>query len=436
MVGSANDINFTTNANAGSIGQITNLSAGTAAFENWSIGNSTHALTLVTTSIGYTGTYLTGGPVGELMALTTGPGSACPLSFGTHNVERMRLIDAGNFTINAPASGIALTVNGSGTTQGLEVNGGASQAVGGFDSSHANGAYIFTSNAGTANTFVGANNALTGGLTADSCVRAQNQLFLAVNGAGAIRPAVSIGTTGAVAIAAPSSGTALTVNTLATANDVTITCNINGQNLGQITNTSTGAAASAAWTIGNSTHALKFILTSTGYSGAFLTNGPAGESANIICGPVPITFGTNNTAAFFISTTQQLAGWGPTAAAQVDMTPDTGTFTITATGYTAAVTGTATWSRVGKLVTIAVPFLSGTSNATTLTLTGIPVAIQPATLGQSLLITSLVDNAVVLIGGFMSIPSASGTWTAHPANGVFTASGTKQIQANFTYLLN
>ena len=98
---------------------------------------------------------------------------------------------------------------------------------------------------------------------------------------------------------------------------------------------------------------------------------------------IPLLVKTNSgVSAFEVTgsiTSPTVEGYGPTAAALVDMTPDTGTFTITYTGFSSAVTGTASWARIGKLVVLTLPAGSGTSNATSLTATGLPAAIQPAT---------------------------------------------------------
>ena len=48
------------------------------------------------------------------------------------------------------------------------------------------------------------------------------------------------------------------------------------------------------------------------------------------------------------------------------------------TGFTGAVTATVRYVKVGRLVTLPVPTLTGTSNATTFTVTGLPVALRPA----------------------------------------------------------
>jgi hypothetical protein len=54
-------------------------------------------------------------------------------------------------------------------------------------------------------------------------------------------------------------------------------------------------------------HAVQLTLTSTGYVGAWLPNGVAGESANFYTvGAVPLMFGTNSVASFYIDTTHNL----------------------------------------------------------------------------------------------------------------------------------
>ncbi len=137
------------------------------------------------------------------------------------------------------------------------------------------------------------------------------------------------------------------------------------------------------------------------------------------------------------TTASAIQGLGPVSGAFQDMTPDTGTFTITMTGCTGAITATASWFRIGKLAFLTVPAMSGTSNATTLTWTGIPAAIQSAS------VTNLVPLAACTNGGAsvntvdIFIGSVSGTLTARIAGGAsgFTASGTKGT-AGFTIPLS
>lgn len=117
----------------------------------------------------------------------------------------------------------------------------------------------------------------------------------------------------------------------------------------------------------------------------------------------------------------------------VDMTPDKGTFTATYTGMTSATTGTATWARMGNVVVLTLPALTGTSNSTSFTVTGLPSAIQPATLTQQVPVADC-ENAGG--GGIMcqaQMNSASGTitmvlsgsatgWTNSGLKGIFAAS--------------
>lgn len=134
-----------------------------------------------------------------------------------------------------------------------------------------------------------------------------------------------------------------------------------------------------------------------------------------------------------------LSFYGETAAGQVDLTPDTGTFTFTLTGFTANPTATATWSRVGKLVTINLALASATSNATTMTLTGVPAAIQPSTVDQVATISSAEDSGANTVAA-VAITHASGTWTLYKGvyGGAWTGSGTKGLAgaATFSYILN
>lgn len=69
-----------------------------------------------------------------------------------------------------------------------------------------------------------------------------------------------------------------------------------------------------------------------------------------------------------------------------------GTAVLTMTGVSGSVTGTASWARVGKLASLFVPAINGTSNATTMTLTGVPAAIQPATSSCVLALPGMQNN--------------------------------------------
>jgi hypothetical protein len=140
-----------------------------------------------------------------------------------------------------------------------------------------------------------------------------------------------------------------------------------------------------------------------------------------------------------------IQGWGTTSGALVDMTPDTGTFTVTYTGFTTTVSCTATWSRMGKIVVLTFCPATGTSNATTMTASGIPSAIQPPTLGSQFVLlpgSEFNDNGANLptIQVEVGVVQASGTWSFFKAgsSSAWTAAGTKGLlsRLNVTYQLN
>jgi hypothetical protein len=101
-----------------------------------------------------------------------------------------------------------------------------------------------------------------------------------------------------------------------------------------------------------------------------------------------------------------------------------GTFTVTATGFSGtAPSGTAYYVVVGKQVTLMLPYLSGTSNATTFTLTGFPAAITPPI---AIVVSPCLaqDNGV---NGLGFVRYNAGVWDVGWGSGglAFTASGAK-----------
>jgi hypothetical protein len=128
---------------------------------------------------------------------------------------------------------------------------------------------------------------------------------------------------GNLTMTAPPSGNTLTVNAVAggsgivvngaagapsilingignaiAAADLSVSVANNATAFSQVFNSSTGTAAVQVWAVGNSTHGFDFGITSTNYSGAYLTGGPTGESAFITTGSgstMPISIGTHNT---------------------------------------------------------------------------------------------------------------------------------------------
>lgn len=104
----------------------------------------------------------------------------------------------------------------------------------------------------------------------------------------------------------------------------------------------------------------------------------------------------------------------PATLAANDLFITSGSFTITWTGFTASITGTAFWIRTAfdgvAVVSVFLPMLTGTQNNTTHNLTGIPSEIQmlnPPAILQQFGIT--ISEATVQQVGVV-IPDADGTW--------------------------
>ena len=94
-----------------------------------------------------------------------------------------------------------------------------------------------------------------------------------------------------------------------------------------------------------------------------------------------------------------------TLLSSAELPPDyvSDTFTITATGFSGTVNGTASYVKVGALVSLWLPTLSGTSNAGTMTLTGIPAAIQSSQYGNGPAV-KLADNGLDLgVPGYLRL---------------------------------
>jgi hypothetical protein len=121
-----------------------------------------------------------------------------------------------------------------------------------------------------------------------------------------------------------------------------------------------------------------------------------------------------------------------------------GTFTGTLTGCTTSPTATLRYVKVGSLVTLFIPSagdgLSGTSNSTAMTITGMPSGILPSRT-QTLAFPSVGDNSA-LIGDGEAVHaqiSASGviTFLINGSATGFTGSGTKgtSFGATVNYLI-
>jgi hypothetical protein len=118
-----------------------------------------------------------------------------------------------------------------------------------------------------------------------------------------------------------------------------------------------------------------------------------------------------------------------------------GTFTATLTGVVGTVTTTIRYTRVGSLVFLHCDQLTGTSNSTACTITGLPVDLWPARL-QRVTMDSVFDNSNYIGQPTMLRVETTGVLTLDittvVGSGLFSASGTKGVNYGFavTYSLD
>lgn len=132
----------------------------------------------------------------------------------------------------------------------------------------------------------------------------------------------------------------------------------------------------------------------------------------------------------------------PTAISQMsDYVPPTDfSGTIGFTGFSVAPNITfAYYMKVGKLVTVSVSFgfTSGTSNATTMTITGLPYAGRTGTT-QTMSIPEIEDLGVIsgVAGLGLIVAGATVITVFKTAYGAFTASSSKGARFTFTYMVD
>ncbi len=197
------------------------------------------------------------------------------------------------------------------------------------------------------------------------------------------------------------------------------------------TNTITGTATpTPAYTVGQrftfipaatNTGATTLNISSVG-AGAVQLGGAALTGGELLIGTAVTVYVTAVTPVFEIISTPHARG----------------TFTVSLTGCTAGVTGTAAYSVINNVVTLYLPILTGTSNTTDMTATGLPAQIQPATAhnafpclgldnGSNLTAPARADIAVGTITFYTTFGAAA--WTN--VNGKGLPGG-----ATFTYNLN
>lgn len=112
-----------------------------------------------------------------------------------------------------------------------------------------------------------------------------------------------------------------------------------------------------------------------------------------------------------------------------DLAYEEGSFVLSGTGFTTVPTGTATYRRFGQLVSLFIPTIGATSNATSFTLTGLPTSLWPQVQTGHELCT-IIDNGVRAVGA--ANVQATGVIVVYAtinniAPNAWTAAGAKNI---------
>ena len=353
--------------------------------------------------------------------------------------------------------------NQSGATNYLEVKGEGSVIVGnptgggqGVGTINAAGVFINGVAAITASAS-GANPTASVGLSA---VNGSAATFLRSDGAPALSQAISPTWTAAHTFSG-GAYTNITINAAANQTGLIVNGGTNTSNAyalevitGQGAGFSSGLLIKAgtnssdiAFLINNAANSANYMIIygdGSGILGSSSTVGMQWTSAGAITlnasSGTPLTVKANTTAVFEVlgTTAPTIEGYGPTAGALVDMTPDTGSFTMTYTGMTGSVTGTAFWTRVGNLVLLMFPAGVGTSNTTAWTATGLPTGLRPARTQHIALAYSVSSQDSGFAEAVMTASSSTITfWASGSATG-WTNSGNKgmTVANTIAYLLN
>jgi hypothetical protein len=124
---------------------------------------------------------------------------------------------------------------------------------------------------------------------------------------------------------------------------------------------------------------------------------------------------------------------------------ETGSFTATLTGVSGTVTGTAYYwldkEKLGKMVTLELPTLTGSATGTSMTITGLPELLWPSRV-QTIPAQNVLDNSLnypgsLEIGTDGVIRPKFRSVISQVASAVYTALGTRGVTGQtFTYLID
>lgn len=111
------------------------------------------------------------------------------------------------------------------------------------------------------------------------------------------------------------------------------------------------------------------------------------------------------------------------------------TFTMGVTGLTTSPTATASYQKLANHVMLSIPALSGTSNSTSFTLTGLPAAIQPSA-ARNIPAVQVTSGALAVLGSATVNTNGTVTLSAGLLGTLFSAVLGKGVAAQeIAYLL-
>lgn len=205
---------------------------------------------------------------------------------------------------------------------------------------------------------------------------------------------------------------------------------------------STSAATNGQLLVG-STSSAPVAATLTGTANEItVTNGAGSITLDIPNSPVFTTPNIGAATATSVAATGAVSGVSLATTGGETFTYGDTSFTITVSaGMTTTPTGTAIGTKIGKVVTLFIPNISGTSNANTFTLSGIPPTWTPATI-QHVSYAGGTDNGIPQFTGIAYVMTDNTILlgTASGGFGGWTSSGTKAtgfstLGTTITYLV-
>lgn len=380
---------------------------------------------------------------------------------------------SGAYSIAAPSSGIAFSVTGFASSYTAVINSAGSAGT-------QLGLKVVGTTANAADILLQAN---VFGVSNPFLVYGDGHGVLGYNGSGAT---ITFAAAGNVTIAAPSSGSTLAMTGFASANAVTIAVpGTTGYGL-QIAGTSGASVACQLFAVQQNGFSNGFTVSTDGTNmkyafnngnvtigaptsaNALVVNGAASSYCTVVqttslsAGTsfgLEIAAGTNSSDAMLQVANQagtvvamkifgdggivcNGATGGDEGAGTINVASgyyingtsqfQTGTFTGTLTGCTTSPTATIRYVIVGNMCTLFFPTLTGTSNTTSATITGLPAVCQATTNAQAQPIATMEDNSNAALGGYVQIQTASGTMILALAESTAISNRVEYVQAGFT----